>query len=351
MVFSKKINVAIVIPPISGHKLRGVGVYSEELYKAINKDGRVNIEKVELKKDISRFDVVHYPYFDPFFLTLPVFKIRPTIVTVHDLIPFKYPSQFPKGVKGELKWLIQKYSLQNSSAIITDSYTSKKDIIHYGRIDEEKVNIIYLGVRKEFKLLKSTSILNQIRKKYNLPSNFILYVGDVNYNKNITGIIRTFAKIVNNLQSLGLVLVGNGFINNSLQLSEILTLISELGLNKKILRLGYVEIHDLAAIYNLAKIYLQPSFAEGFGLPIVEAMACGCPVIVSNTSSLPEITHDAATLVNPANIDDIVNAVIKVVKGKILREEFIQKGLERVKLFTWDNCASQTIKVYKEVLR
>mgnify|MGYP001570429698 FL=1 len=116
----KQIKIALVDPPLSGHKLRGTGIYTLELYKALQKQKEVIVSLVDIKSDFSAFDIVHYPYFDPFFLTLPIIKKKPTVVTVHDLIPLKFPKYFPKGIRGEIKWRIQKFSLRDIQAIITD---------------------------------------------------------------------------------------------------------------------------------------------------------------------------------------------------------------------------------------
>lgn len=347
----KQLKIALVNPPLSGHKLRGTGTYFEELYKALQKQKEIDVSLVGLNSNLSNFDLIHYPYFDPFFLTLPLIKKKVTIVTVHDLIPLKYPAYFPKGLRGEIKWFIQKLSLNQSLAIITDSYASKKDIVKYTPINEEKIDVIYLGVRKEFKKVKSQVILDEVRKKHNLPQDFILHVGDVNYNKNIQGLIKSFSEVVKIRKSIYLVLVGNGFIHDSIQLKEAENLLSELGLKGKVKKLGFIDLTDLVGIYNLAKVYIQPSFAEGFGLPVFEAMACGCPTVVSNTSSLPELVGDAALLVDPNNKEDIVKSILEIIDDSSVEEVLTKKGLQRVKKFSWERCANETLSVYKKVMQ
>lgn len=345
----KKIKVALVNPPIVGHKFRGTGTYGEELFKALKKGDAVDISKVDYDNDLSGFDVVHYPYFDPFFLTLPVVKTKPTIVTVHDLIPFKFPEYFPRGIKGEIKWFIQKLSLGGAKAIITDSLASQKDIAKFTGIDKEKISVIYLGVRSEFKVLKSTDTLQKVREKYKLPEKFLLHVGDVNYNKNIPGIIKAFSKVSQKYSDIFLVLIGNGFVGNSSQLQELMDLISQLGLTDKIRRLGFIDLSDLVGVYNLAQVYLQPSFAEGFGLPVLEAMACGVPTVTSNTSSLPEIVGNAVIQVDPKNIQEIVSGISNILSSDSLKKELIKKAFSQVKLFTWEKCAKETINIYQKI--
>src|SRR5690606_743268 len=131
-------------------------------------------------------DIIHYPYFDPFFLTLPLKKRVKTIVTVHDLTPLVFPDAFPAGIKGKLSWQVQKYSLKSASAIIADSEASKKDIIRLTGIDSNKIHVVYLAAGEEFERLQLSDTRNkELRKKYKLPENFLLYVGDVTWNKNL----------------------------------------------------------------------------------------------------------------------------------------------------------------------
>ncbi len=343
-------KIAMINPPIAGHKFRGTGTYSEELFKALKKMDDVDISRVDYGSDLSRFDAVHYPYFDPFFLTLPVIKTRPTIVTVHDLIPFKFPTYFPKGVKGTIKWLIQKLSLKQAKAVLTDSIASQNDIAAFTGIDKTQISVIYLGVRSEFKILKSADTLQKVREKYKLPEKFLLHVGDLNYNKNIPGIIRAFAKLSQKYSDLYLVLVGNGFVEQSVQLVQLTSLISQMGLEDKVKRLGYIGLSDLVGVYNLAQVYLQISFTEGFGLPVIEAMACGCPTVVSNNSSLPELTAEAAILVDPDKTDEIAPNISEIITDEKKRNDLVQKGLQKVKEFTWDKCARETLQVYKSII-
>ena len=346
----KKINIALVDPPIAGHKFRGTGTYGEELFKALKKKEEVDISWVNYVSDIKEFDLVHYPYFDPFFLTLPIMKHKPTVVTVHDLIPLRFPDQFPKGIRGEIKWFIQKLSLGGAEVILTDSVASKNDIAKFTEIDKEKIKVVYLGVRNEFKVIKEGNILDKVRRKYSLPEKFLLHVGDVNYNKNISGMIKAFAKISQKYSDLYSILVGNGFIEDSPQLSQLINIISQLGVGDKIKRLGYIELLDLVGVYNLAQVYLQLSFAEGFGLPVLEAMASGCLVISSNTSSLPELVGEASLLVNPKNEEEIAKNIEIILTNKGERQELRDKGIKRAKEFTWEKCAEETLEVYKSIL-
>lgn len=343
-------KIALVNPAISGHKFRGTGTYGQELFKALKKIEDIAISQEDYGSDLSGFDAVHYPYFDPFFLTLPVVKTKPTVVTVHDLIPCKFPDFFPKGLKGTVKWWTQKLSLRGAKAVITDSIASQKDIVEFAGIGKGKISVIYLGVRSEFKILKSDDALQKIKKKYKLPEKFLLHVGDVNYNKNIPGVIKVFSKLSSKYNDLFLVLVGNGFVEESSQLQEIKDLILQLGLTDKVKRMGYIDLFDLVGVYNLAQAYLQLSYAEGFGLPVLEAMACGCPTVVANLTSLPELAGNASILVNPYDEEEVVSGVVEALGNKVKREDLIKRGLRRAESFTWEKCARETLKIYQSVI-
>lgn len=347
---SKIIKVALIKPQLAGHAFRGTGAYFQNLYEALRKETQLKVEQKSIDDSYNSFDIVHYPYFDPFFLTLPLIRSKPTIVTVHDLIPLKFPDQFPKGIKGELKWQIQRRALKNVSAIITDSYASKADIAKFASISGDKIHVVYLGVGKDYKIIADRDILQKSSKKLGIPEEFILYVGDVNYNKNISGLMKAYSKLVKSFPHLDLVLIGNGFINESAQLTLIKNLISKLSLEDKIHLSGFIDEKDLVNIYNSAKVYVQPSFAEGFGLPVLEAMACGCPVVSSSASSLPEIVSDAGILTDPDDTEQLAKNIMIAYLNTNKRQDLISKGLKRVKHFTWEKCANQTTEIFRSLI-
>jgi glycosyltransferase involved in cell wall biosynthesis len=344
-----KLRVAMMTPKLKGHEDRGTGVYARQLLQALNERSDVTAEFVTSRKNLRPYDVIHYPFFDPFFLTLPFRLPKPAVVTVHDLIPFNFPQHFPVGFRGMLKWQAQRFSLSLKPALLTDSFASKNDIVNYSHIQPDFIHVIYLGVGKEFRVNANKQELANIQSILNLPKRFILYVGDINYNKNIQGLIQTFARIAESDQKLHLVLVGKGFITASPQRKEITSLIHSLNLEDRILQLGHVSIEQLVSIYNLAEVYVQPSFSEGFGLPVLEAMACGTPVVSAHTASLPEIVTDSALLVDPYNIKKMAKSIEAVLHTKQLRDDLIEKGLKHVRLFTWEKCAEETVAVYKSV--
>mgnify|MGYP001558649206 FL=1 len=217
-------------PLQTGHAVRGVGFYTKELTKALGTN-----KKVALVESENKADVVHYPFFDLFFLTLPSKKKKPVVVTVHDVIPLLYPKEYKPGIRGKAKFLIQKNRLKKVDAIITDSETSRKDIVRLLDIPKEKVFVTYLAPADRFRPITNHQSLIITRKEYNLPESFVLYVGDVNYNKNVQGLLRAFSLITNHPSLItNLVLVGKAFTTDSSELREIIHLIKQLKIEDKV---------------------------------------------------------------------------------------------------------------------
>ncbi len=268
-----------------GHEVRGIGVHTSELMRALRilryKD--IRISKFEPKE---KYDLVHYTVFKPFSFSLPFRKpAKKVVLTIHDLIPLIYPEHYPAGIKGNLIFLIQKLLIKkNVDAIITISETSKKDICRFLGVDPSKIHVIYLAPKGIFKRI-ADSEKRIAKEKYNLPDSFALYVGDVNYNKNIPGLIEMCKH-----SNIPLVIVGKqakDIENQNLNHPELMHL---KGLNwSNVTRLGFVPDEDLAVIYNLAEVYVQPSFYEGFALPPLEAKACGTWVIATKIQAHTEI--------------------------------------------------------------
>lgn len=256
---------------------------------------------------------------------------KKTVITCHDLNPLKH----------EESWLnlqLFKYSLgglKRAAKVIADSEATKKDLIKFLGIPPDKIKVIPLGVGEKFRVIENQS------RKFNLPQDrkIILHVGGSAYNKNIEGIISAMSNIF-------FIKIGADFTEPQK------TLIRKLGLEDSIKFLGQVSKEDLVALYNIADVFVFPSFYEGFGLPILEAMACGTPVVTSNVSSMPEVAGDAATLINPHDVDSIASGINRVLRYDAVQyQRVVEKGLERAKKFTWKKTAEETLRVYEEVYK
>ena len=338
------------------HSVRGRGFYVQYLQDSLLEYDRKNEYIFFTRKDgIPKVaDVVHIPYFEPFFLTLPLFSGRPSVVTVHDLIPIIFLKHFPSGIKGRLIWEKQKASLKRVSAIITDSKTSKIDIVKHVGVREEKVHVVYLASDEQFHKIdisSETTSVDQLRKKYNLPSSFALYVGDVTWNKNVPRIVQACQHANVPLVMVGKAVSEKNFNRNNpwnIDRVRVEELVKD---DKQIVLLGFVPTEDLVIIYNLATVFVMPSLYEGFGIPILEAMGCGCPVITSREGSLPEVAGDAAYYVDAYSVASITYAITTIYSNRKLRKELAQKSLLRAKIFSWANTARKTIALYEQAYK
>lgn len=326
----------------------------DEIYKKIND---VIIPSLPLKlttplgmpKAIEKtgVEVFHLPshwhtQISPFFLNTSVKKV----ITVHDVIPLFFQDNLPREYKfwGPTLKLIK----NRTDCIITDSENTKNDCINYLKIPEEKIEVIYLAADKRYTYLKNKDELkNELRSKYNIHEPFILYVGTVESRKNVSLLIESFHKLKKQGIKHKLVLIGvHGYGS-----AEIVELVNSLGLSKEVIFTGYVSDEDLVKFYNTADIFVYPSLYEGFGLTPLEAMACGCPVVSSNTSSLPEVVGDAGILVNPHESNALTNEMYKLLTNNDLKRELSDKSLKRSRMFNWEKTARETWKVYEKVLK
>lgn len=367
------IKVAIDTGPLkSGHKVRGIGVHTGELIKALK---RLSLENIKIdyvdfsKVNLSSYDIAHYQYFNPFFLTLPSTKVaKKMVVTIHDLIQLVYPKRYKPGIKGKINFIKQKSRLKRFDAIITISETSKKDIIKFLGIEEKMIHVVYLAPKSIFRKLEPlSSELKRVAKKYSLPEKFVLYVGDVNYNKNIPTLIEAcklanlklvlVGKQAKEIENLGIEDLRNikgprDYIRYLFgiphpELSHYRSIISMF--DENVFRLGYVPDEDLVALYNLATLYCQPSYYEGFGLGVLEAMASGCPVVASKTPALVEIAESSALFANPKDPNSFAQQFEKLNSSASLRKELEKEGSRKVKEYTWEKTATETLKVYKSI--
>lgn len=326
---------------------RGIGVYTRQLIASLQKEyPKDEIISLSERGGQTKADIIHYPYFDPFFLTLSISSKIPTVVTIHDLIPLAFPSHFPSGFRGKLKWYIQRIKVKRAAHIITDSESSKADIVRLIGIAPSRVSVIPLGPNESVSVPQR--LFNKIVSSYKLPEKYILYVGDINWNKNAVGLIKAFASLKN--KSIHLVLVGKIFVDkpNIPEYHEVKRAIEDSGKADKIICLGYVPSHHLSVIYSRATLYVQPSWYEGFGLPVLEAMKFGCPVASSDRGSLKEIGGDAVAYFDPSsNMAEVIESLLA---SPSALARLSQSGLIQAKKFSWENTARLTHKVYEQVL-
>ncbi len=341
-------NIAIDSSPLqSGHSVRGIGSYTKNLIEVLsNFSPDVKINPFN-DSNPPKSDIIHYPFFDLFFHTLPIRRNSLRIVTIHDLIPLVYPKHFSKGIKGFINLFLQKVALKNTDFIISDSESTKKDIIEILNFPQNRIGTVYLAPDPKFKKL-TLFAKQKAASKLRLPQNYCLYVGDVNWNKNLETLLEA-VKISN----AKIVMVGAALTDTNIsETQSINNLIKKLGISDQVIKTGYIKSSDLVDIYNLASVTLLPSFYEGFGLPVLESMACGTPVICSKNSSLSEIGADLAFYCNPSSASDIADKIKEVSGINDNHKNILSQKLEdHAKKFTWQRVAGETIEIYRKVFK
>ncbi|MGR3175960.1 MAG: glycosyltransferase [Candidatus Scalindua sp.] len=270
-------------------------------------------------------------------------RAHPTIITVHDIAYVRFPNLLNKSRQIYKNYILHK-SINRADIIIADSYSTKRDIIELLNVDEKKIKVVHLGVESRFRPISN---VEEYRLRNNLPSKIILNVGTLEPRKNVVALIRAFKKLKGRgLKDYKLVIAGEkGWLYK-----KIFDEVKSNDLQKEVLFLGIVEDEDLPMLYNCADIFVYPSLYEGFGLPPLEAMACGVPVITSNTSSLPEVVGDAGIMVDPNDVNSLCEGICKVLEDRELRQRMRNMGLEKSKLFSWDKAARAILEIYDEML-
>lgn len=289
-----------------------------------------------LKDGVDLFHAPHY--------TLPSGLRGHSVVTIHDLIHLKLPQYFSLAQRGYARFMVGQ-AARHAGAVITSSENTKADLLHLFGIAEERVRVVHLGISESFHPIEAARI-EQFRKKHVLAEPYLLFVGNVKQHKNIATLIKAFSRVRSRHPELRLVFVGG----TCLQDQSLAQLARDLGVNALIRDLGRISEEDVLGAYNAAEMLVFPSLYEGFGFPVVEAMACGIPTVVSNGGSLPEVAGDASILCDPHEPDSFVEAIEILLTDSARRAALIKLGLERVRRFTWHETAKQTLQVYAQVL-
>jgi glycosyltransferase involved in cell wall biosynthesis len=260
------------------------------------------------------------------------------VITVHDLIPLKFPESLQKP--SHYYRYVLPVLLKNTQAVICDSESTRKDLLAHCEVCDKRVYVVHVGhSSKKFHPLEK----GIIKKKYGITE-YLLYVGDLRPYKNLERSIEAFGSL--NLKDIKFVIVGK---KDPRFYPALERKVNELSLKEKVLFMGYVPDEDLPSFYSEAVALVHPSLYEGFGLPLLEAMACGCPIVTSNLSSMPEVCGDAAYYVDPYSTDAIAEGMFHVTTRPQLGESLVRRGFERVKHFSWEKTASEVLKVLKQV--
>jgi len=277
------------------------------------------------------FDILHATYFHPYFLSM--LHGKPFVVTVHDMIPELFASEF-KGVKKTLSY--KKRVILRANYVISVSENTRRDLINLYGVNSNKIKVIYHG-----------NPLDNVKpgEVNGLPDKYLLFVGNRLGYKNFTFFLESIGPILRRDKFLFLVCAGGGPFSVSEKI-----FLSKLKIEKKVIQIGFKSDSELAYIYKNALVYVMPSLYEGFGLTALEAFSMGCPVVASNTSSIPEVCGKATFYINPRNKNSIRQGIISVLNNRNLRDKLISLGFKQDKRFSWERAVKETLQVYKKVL-
>ncbi len=276
--------------------------------------------------------------FNPKF-SVPLFSSCKKVFILPGADWFVFPQNY-EAIDRVYHRIVAPLYFQAADAIISISKDATKEVVARTGVNPKKIKTIYLGVSKSFRPINDQQWLESVKRKHELPNHFILFVGQIYPMKNVGRIIEAFSLLRDKIPHK-LVLVGKPELKYGRDLAQI----DKFNLQDRVILTGWVPDEDLAAIYNLADLLIFPSLYEGFGIPLLEAMACGCPVLTSNKSATQEVVGDAGYLVNPLDVEEIASGVLEVISNPKLQQAMIGKGHLRVKSFSWEKCARETLKL------
>jgi glycosyltransferase involved in cell wall biosynthesis len=286
----------------------------------------------------GRLDIFHSPDF-----ALPPVRRARTVVTVHDLSFMRVPECSQPSLRAYLLRVVPS-SVRRADLVLADSSSTRSDVIELLGVSPDRVRVIYPGVDACFRRVQDTAVLADVRQRYRLPERFVLSVGTLQPRKNLTRLIEAYAQARLDADVKLVIAGGTGWMYE-----DIFRRMEELRLQGAVYFPGYVADEDLPALYTLADLFVFPSLYEGFGLPPLEAMACGTPVVTSNVSSLPEVVGDAALMVDPRDVEALGKAMVQVLGKPSLRIAMVKRGLAQAQGFTWSRAAKELVRLYHEV--
>ncbi len=288
----------------------------------------------------ERLDVFYTPtHYAPRFCPMP------SVISIMDVSYLIYPEYFAKKDLWQLKnWT--EYSVKNAKKIVVISESTKKDVVKFYGNKKNDVVVCYPGYDEKFRLVSDREKIEKCKIKYGITGDYMIAVGTLQPRKNYERLMRVFAKLKAKGRSEKLVIVGKyGWLYDSL-----FAAIKKLNVGHDVIVTGYIPDEDTVSLLNGAKLYVLASLYEGFGIPVLEAQACGVPVALSNVSSLPEVGQDAGLYFNPIDEDDMVAKIYQILTDEQLREKLRQEGLENVKKFSWEICATHVLKTIEEAV-
>jgi len=289
----------------------------------------------------ERPDVFHSPHY-----VLPAVTRCRSVVTIHDTIHLAFPQYLPSRAAYAYAKASMWSAARRSDRILTVSQASKRDILHYFNVPDEKVVVVHNAIDERFSMAPREEDVARVRDRFQLTQRFVLYVGNIKPHKNVVRLIAAFHALRRGeLEDLKLLIIGDEISKHP----ALRRAVHEYKLHKHVRFLGYLPDDTLAILYRLAAVFVFPSLSEGFGLPPLEAMASGTPVVTSNVSSLPEVAGDAAVLVDPYDVDSIVDGMRRVLIDPSFAADLRRRGLGRAREFSWERSVAKTRDLYAEI--
>jgi glycosyltransferase involved in cell wall biosynthesis len=287
----------------------------------------------------ERPDLFHAPHY-----VLPAGVHCRSVVTIHDCIHLMFPQYLPSKMALAYARAQMWAAARRSHCILTVSDASKRDILQLFNVPPEKIVVVYNAIDSHFWITPEQETVARVRERYQLDHKFVLYVGNIKPHKNLVRLIEAFDELRRgDLEDLKLLIIGDEIS----KLPGLRRAVHRHKLHKHVRFLGYLPDDQLAVLYRMASVFAFPSLYEGFGLPPLEAMASGTPVVTSNISSLPEVVGDAAVLVDPYDVGSIVDGLRRVLTDPVRAEEMRRKGLIRAREFSWERSVAKTLEVYR----
>jgi glycosyltransferase involved in cell wall biosynthesis len=277
---------------------------------------------------------------------LPLFCPVPAVVTVHDLGYRYYPEAHRPFDRWYLEWTTRRHA-RLARHIVADSQATRQDLLDFYGANPDKISVVYLGRDENLTRVNNPALLVEVKVRYQLEGDYLLYMGTLHPRKNLVRLVEAFHQAIQAAPqpNLKLVIAGKqGWLYH-----DIYRRVQQLNLSERVILPGYVAAEDKAALLSGALAYVFPSLYEGFGLPVLEAMACGVPVLTSNVSSLPEVGGTAALLVNPHDTEEIAAGLVRLISEAELRQELVSKGYQQIQKFTWQTAARQILQILEQI--
>lgn len=288
----------------------------------------------------DRLDLLHVPFY-----YLPPGAPHPSVVTIYDCRFLRYPETYPWARAAFMRRVVP-WSLRRATRVVTISEFSRRELVELVGLDPASISVTLLAARADFRPESDPARLAGVRARYRLPERFILSTSTLEPRKNLTRVVEAFGELRRRGIAEALVLAGVRYFGTR----DLERAITRHGLADVVHVPGYIDDSDMAALYTLAQVFIYPSLYEGFGIPPLEAMACGTPVVASNTTSIPEVVGDAACQVAPDETGSIAAGLARVLDNPSYAAELRERGFARARAFSWERTARETLSIYRDVI-